>query len=103
MTHVRRASAYRFKGETDKAIDDLAHAITLNPKDSSPWVERATLWHYSKKDYPKAVADLTEAIRLNPFLASAYVSRGWVYRDWRQPEKELDDYAKAIAADPTWR
>ena len=65
----------RKNGEFDKAINDYAEALRLEPKESLALIGRGGLWA-AKKDYAKAIDDYTEAIRLDPKNEYAFFSRG---------------------------
>ncbi|HYV39387.1 MAG TPA: hypothetical protein VE988_27105 [Gemmataceae bacterium] len=53
---IRRATAWRLKGELKIAIKDYNEAVRLEPKDAIAWEGRAHFW-IAKKDYDKAISD----------------------------------------------
>jgi tetratricopeptide (TPR) repeat protein len=73
----RRGSAYVWKDDYDRAIEDFDRAIRLDPTYASGFLDRGMAFH-NKKAYGRAMSDYSEAIRLNPKLANAFTNRCWV-------------------------
>jgi tetratricopeptide (TPR) repeat protein len=63
IAYYRRAVAYQFKGEIDRAISDYTKAIELNPRHAAAYDGRARAYA-SKGNYTSAVADVTMAAEL---------------------------------------
>src|SRR6266404_362387 len=78
-------------GKSDRVIEDLDNAISLNPSDAASYLSRAFMYHVTKQDSDRAAADFDEVIRLQPKTALAYMFRGALYT-------AKNDYDHAIAA-----
>lgn len=66
-----RAVTYILSGEQQKALDDLNHAIDINPRFAFPYVNRA-LVYLLKQNYEQARVDLVSALALDNNLYFAY-------------------------------
>jgi tetratricopeptide (TPR) repeat protein len=96
--YLRRAVAWRLKGEPDIAIKDLGEALRLSPA-AAIYDSRGLAWT-AKKEYGKAIADYGEAIRLDPKDPAAYNNRGIVWAVAKKDyEKALADFEEAIRLD----
>ncbi len=72
-------------GDADLAIHDLTQAVSINPRDSGAYVNRAVA-HMERNrpaDLNIARNELTHAIELEPDSPIAYFNRGLVYSVWR--------------------
>ena len=88
-----------YKGEYDKAIEDYAEAIRLDPKQVLAYVYRGRAWAFQDK-YDKAIQDYSEAIRLDPKSAAGYSGRALVWNAQNEYDKAIKDFTDAIRADP---
>jgi tetratricopeptide (TPR) repeat protein len=61
--YIMRGTYYRYLGQSDKALADLALAANLFPKSPIPFVKRGGLY-YSLGRYRQSADDFTKAIRL---------------------------------------
>jgi tetratricopeptide (TPR) repeat protein len=75
LLYTSRGSAWRAKGDLDRALADHREAIRLQPDSAILYFNRAVTW-MSKNDADRAIADLAEAIQLAPNFALAYRNRG---------------------------
>lgn len=92
-------SAYKRKGEYDKAIILLNKDIEINPEYLESYLMLGGV--YSEKgDYDQAILMVNKAIKLNPRNARFYASRGNIYYKKRDFDKALADYNHAIELDP---
>jgi tetratricopeptide (TPR) repeat protein len=71
--YSNRGENYRRKGDYDRAIADLDHAIRLDPNFISAYYNRGTIY-VSKGDFDRAITDFDRAIRLAPQLVPAYTT-----------------------------
>src|SRR3990172_7403316 len=97
--YMGRGSAYRDKGQYDRAFKDYDKAIALNPKSPEIYVHRGMAFSY-KGEQDKAIADFNKAIDLDPNLAIAYVGRGLAYAETDASGKAIENYNKALAIEP---
>lgn len=77
-----------------KAIDDLAKAISHDGNNAYLYYDRANLYAASK-DYDKALADYDKAISIDGRLAEAYYNRGMVRVFAGNVEQGVADLSKA--------
>lgn len=96
-----RGVVYRYKGEMDKAIQDLTTAIQLAP-DSAAWYNDRGLTYNNMKNFDLAIADYTEAIRLNPRWALLYNNRGLAYANKQDFDRAIASYNEALGLDPRY-
>ena len=77
-----------------KAIDDLAKAISLDGNNAYLYYDRANLYAASE-NYGKALADYDKAISIDGRLAEAYYNRGMVRVFAGNVEQGVADLSKA--------
>lgn len=63
------------KGDGERALGDVNHALALDPRLAEAWGYRGAVW-FAKRDFTRAIADFDEALKLDPRLADVYGSRG---------------------------
>jgi tetratricopeptide (TPR) repeat protein len=63
--YILRARTYATLGQTDKAIEDLQRATTIEPNNIEAWVARSD-FYYSAGQRDKAEADIQQALSLAP-------------------------------------
>ena len=100
--YLNRGSAYREKGEYDKAIAEHTEAIRIDPNFAKAYLDRGRDYSVEKGEFGKAFADWTEVIRIDPNNAQAYYLRGIVYGGIGEKAKAAADFAKAkqLGLDP---
>jgi tetratricopeptide (TPR) repeat protein len=92
----RRAVAYHYKGEIEKALADYTRMIALNPQNPDGWDNRGNLYH-ELGEYDKAIADFTQCIPLSPPNYGRYWSnRGLAYYDKGDLDAALADFTTSI-------
>src|SRR6266704_3028072 len=65
IAHYHRATAYRSKGDLDRAIKDYDQAILLAPTDAAAFNNRGLIFA-RKGDSDRAIQDYDRAIRFDP-------------------------------------
>src|SRR5919199_4295894 len=75
VAFYNRGNAYRYRGDTERAIADYSEAIRLKLDYALVFYNRGDAYA-NKSKYDHAIADFSEAIRLKPDDASAFNSRG---------------------------
>ena len=101
IAYDNRSLAYRRQGEFDKAIDDAAKAIALDPTSAPAYLDRG-IAYYAAKQYDEAIADFSKLIELKPDNAAAYNDRGNAYDDSGDHEKAIADYSHALVLNPDY-
>lgn len=97
-----QAQAFKSKGDTKKAIDNLHRCLALNPGHSDAQIEVAGLYFKNAqrllKQHKKgeAIYALDEAIKAKPDFAKAYPIRGKLYEGMGEKDKAIADYRKAL-------
>ena len=89
---VHFANGHRFceKGRYERALQELAAAIELDPRDARVYVLRGVVWG-RKGQHHQAMQDFTKAIALDPDLAEAYVNRARAHYQMRAYDKAWAD------------
>jgi tetratricopeptide (TPR) repeat protein/serine/threonine protein kinase len=101
MAYTHRAMAHGKLGRYEKALDDCAKAIDLDPKLASAWNVRGASYNRLAQ-YDKAVADFSKAIELDPNFAHAWNNRGVAHQKRGQLGKAVADFSRAVELDPTF-
>ncbi len=94
----RRATA-RAKDDRKAALDDLAQAMAMEPKNIFPYLTRAG-FYADDKDNDKALADINQAIAIDPKNAAGYRSRAYFYLQTNKPDLAFADIDKLVADHP---
>ncbi len=93
VTYFFRGASYHSLGEYDEAMLDYTKAITLDPKMTDAYYNRAKVILSRKDiqnpDIKKAIADLEKALELDENFADALYAMAAAY-------KKLEDYHKAL-------
>jgi tetratricopeptide (TPR) repeat protein len=97
--YSRRAAIYAQKHDYDHAVDDLAKAISLDPKDAFLYRQRASVYS-AQKDFKRAKADCDKLVELTPSQADSYEYRGGLSLDAADYEHALEDFNEAIRLNP---
>jgi len=96
---ICRSNAHIKKRAFTLAIADLDRAISIDPKNHMPFVDRA--WAYNALgDHDKALADGNQAVTLKPANSEPYYQRGTAYAGKRNYAKSIEDLNKAITLQP---
>ncbi|RWL78666.1 MAG: tetratricopeptide repeat protein [Mesorhizobium sp.] len=70
-----RGSAWKDKGDNDRAVANYNRAIELDPKYAAAYYGRGNAWG-ANGDNDRALTDYNQALHLDPKYANAYLSRG---------------------------
>ncbi|HWA31781.1 MAG TPA: tetratricopeptide repeat protein [Rhizomicrobium sp.] len=97
--YVDRALAYRDKGESAKALDDLNYAISLNRYSVPALDDRATVYR-DLGQYQNSLDDFTQALKYSPSHVPAFVGRALTYASMGDYDHAMQDFDSAAAADP---
>src|SRR5919199_4796448 len=101
VTFYNRGNAYRYKGDTERAIADYSEAIRLKPDYALAFYNRGDAYA-NKSRYDDAIADFSEAIRLQPDDASAFNSRGIACAIKGESDLAIADFSEAIRLKPDY-
>ena len=97
--HFDQGVVWANKREFDKAFEDFAEAIRLDPEFAVAYRRRGSMWAL-KGNLDKAIEDITEAIRLDPNDSRAYSNRGFTWTAKGKHDKAIEDCNEAIRLDP---
>ncbi len=81
--------------ESDKAIADYSHAISLDPGISESYLKRGDV-RSAQNQHDKAIADYSESIKLAPDYAEAFLSRGKEWQAKGDLARSIADFTEAI-------
>jgi tetratricopeptide (TPR) repeat protein len=98
---VQRGIEKAQNNDLDGAIADFNRAAQLNPKDDSPYYNRAQVRRL-KNDTAGAIADYTKAIDLGSTNPAAYNNRGNARSETKDREGAIADYTRAIQLKPDY-
>jgi tetratricopeptide (TPR) repeat protein len=102
LAFYSRGEAYRRKGESDRAIQDLDQAIKLDPTDKGGLAHSSrALAYFGKGQYDRAIRDYDQVIASNPKDATAFYGRGAAYDRQGKGDRALQDYEHSLALSPT--
>lgn len=94
-----RGNGYRFKGDTDRAIQDYDQAVKLDPKNAIWFINRGAAYDF-KGQHDRAIEDYDQAIKLNPKQIVAFLNRGIAYNSKGEHDRAIQDYDEAIRLSP---
>jgi tetratricopeptide (TPR) repeat protein len=94
-----RGNAYTNKGDYDRAIQDYARSIALDPNFVRAFNNRGVAYR-RKGDYDRALADFNESIKLNPKYANAFANRAETYLKLGRYDRAGTDFDEAIKLQP---
>jgi tetratricopeptide (TPR) repeat protein len=100
FAYYNRGSAWRDKGDLDRAIADYSEAIQLDPKKAAYLNERCWERAIAGREQPLAVTDCTEALRIAPNDANIMDSRGFAYLRLSRLDDAVADYDEALKLNP---
>jgi len=94
-----RAGLYLHNGDYDRAIEDYAVLIGLDPESAAAYENRGFVYA-TKGQHDRAIADYSQAILRDPRIARVYDRRAWSFLLSGKPAEGLLDADKALALDP---
>jgi tetratricopeptide (TPR) repeat protein len=106
FAYHNRGLAYARKGQNDLAIQDLEHAIKLDPKTPTRVLAKAFvnrgIAYDGQGQFDRAIQDYDQAIKLNPKEANAFYNRGNSFRYKGLLDRAIQNYAAAIQINPDY-
>lgn len=93
---VARAGALANLRETQAALAEVSHALSLNPASATAYFLRGLL----RSDNAAALADMDQAIALNPYFIAALAQRGKVHFQHGRLGLAAADFDRALAIQP---
>lgn len=108
QAYLNRGNAWRMRERNiDRALDDYAQAIRLQPDFALAFATRGFAWQYEKRDLDRAITDFNEALRLDSASASFFYYRGTAWLDKGEFDRAIADFDQAIRLRPdfaiAWR
>jgi len=95
----KRATAYFYKPDFDRAIQDYSEVIKLNPGDATAFDNRC--WTRATVGLLReALADCDQSLRLRPNYESTLSTRGFVYLRSDELDKAIADYSASLNINP---
>jgi tetratricopeptide (TPR) repeat protein len=94
-----RASIYMSLGDSEKAEQDIADAMRLEPIDHATLIRRGTLLQGLEK-WDEALADFDGAIELAPDAIAGYFARANYFDAAKQYSRAVDGYRTVIELEP---
>jgi tetratricopeptide (TPR) repeat protein len=91
--------AFEDAGDTPQAVATLRQAILLDPKNSSLYVDFATV-AFAHQSFQVGIDVISEGLTLAPNADELYVARGVLYVQLGQYEKAEGDFEKAYELNP---
>ncbi|NIG55120.1 tetratricopeptide repeat protein [Chitinophaga sp. Cy-1792] len=98
--YVNRAAVFLRWEQTDSAFADYNHAIRLDPTYADAYIERGNIYLNIKNKPDSALADYNHVIAMNPGYSNAWLNIGVVHHNNEEFKAAIDNYSKAIEADP---
>ncbi len=87
------------QGMVGKAVEQLSHAISINPENAELYIARAEVYSLMRED-ANALADYSVALRVRPKDASIYNRRGFFLLSRSEHTRALKDFSQAIKLSP---
>ena len=100
ILYTNRGNDYEFAGEFNKAMDNYAQALKINPNIAGVYCNRGFAYA-NNGDLTRAIADYNKAIEINPNDEDAYNDRALAYKNKENFFQAISDYDKALAINPS--
>jgi len=99
ITYRTRGSAYFYKSDYERAIQDYTQAVKLDPQNAEAFDNRC--WtNATTNKLQDALKDCNESLRLRPNFASTTDTLGFVYLKLGQFDRAIATYSAALQIDP---
>lgn len=98
--HVNRANAYARRRKFNRALQDYAAAMELDPANPLVPYNRGNAY-FDIKDYKHAIADYARAITLDGKFTLAYYNRGLAHERLGDNAAAVNDYRHVLALNST--
>lgn len=99
ITYFKKAQYFDNENEFEKALENYAKAIAVDPSYTPAYLARGKLYCKHNR-FDKALSDFNKVISLNPNHALAYLEKGNVFVKTRKLDEALDSYRNAAKCDP---
>jgi tetratricopeptide (TPR) repeat protein len=98
LAYVVRGDGFYLTNQYDKALDDYAIAVSINPKVVSIYVNRANVYA-ARKEYQKALNELNIAIKIKTEKprVQTFFNRGLALFNLKRYQEAIDDFNRAIS------
>ena len=88
------------KKDYKQSLADISLAISEDPNNSMPYLNRCAVRAYGLKQYDEAIEDCSTAIRLATKSSMAYNHRGYALEMKKKVAEAAADYEEALKMDP---
>ncbi|MBN1104334.1 MAG: tetratricopeptide repeat protein [Deltaproteobacteria bacterium] len=97
--HLKRGYDLYMKNRPDRALEECAKAVELDPKNHQSYYWRGRVYMRLKR-YDPALEDFRTAVRLKPDYREAHDNLGWLYERKRQYDEALSHLSRSIQLAP---
>ncbi len=101
IAYCTRGSAYLYRGEYDRALEDFNKVIELNPKHADAYLSRGIAYSCKGND-DRSIADFTKTLGLNLKYVEAYYGRGIAYINKKDYNRAIANFTKTIELTPEY-
>lgn len=95
INYNNRGLMYFRNNQLSEAVNDLTHALEIDPQLDSAYNNRANC-HAARGDLMAAVSDYDEALDLNPANLRAWINQGITFRELQFYELALENFDIAL-------
>lgn len=95
INYNNRGLMYFHNNQLSEALEDLTHALEINPRLDSAYNNRANC-HAAQGNLMAAVSDYDEALDLNPANLRAWINQGITFRDLSFYDLALENFDIAL-------
>jgi tetratricopeptide (TPR) repeat protein len=96
-----RGVAYMALQDFDRAIQDFAQAIQIDPTNTEAFMNRGAAFG-ARQEWDSAIRDFTQVVTLDPKSSHAFHDRGSMYLLTGQSDLAIRDFTDAIRLDPAF-
>lgn len=97
--YVNRGLAYLQQGDTDRGLEDIEKAVSLEPGNDFILAARSEAW-FSKGELDRAMADADRSGKINPKSDNPYLLRGKVWSERGDIDRSIREISEAIRLNP---